>query len=131
MNIQDNSSPLNHLPAEEMDERRRENRKYLNYFSRVIDRESGTVLGYLVDMTTGGALLIGNFPLEPNTPLHIRIDLPEKLFQQAQLDLDVIAVWCHPDGDPEMYRTGLRLLTNEPKDLLILTRLLSSYSSAP
>ena len=113
-----------------MDERRRENRKYLNYFSRVIEQESGAVLGYLVDMTTGGALLVGNYPLDPNTPLRIRIDLPEGLFQQEHLDLDVLAVWCHPDGDPELYRTGLRLMNTAPKDLLILTRLLSSYSSA-
>jgi hypothetical protein len=114
-----------------MDERRRENRKFLNYFSRVIDRESGTVLGYLVDLTTGGALLVGNYPLGPNTPLQLRIDLPEGRFDQEHLDLEVIAVWCHPDGDPELYRTGLRLVNPAPRDLLILTRLMSTHTTAP
>lgn len=112
-----------------MDERRSEDRKYLNYFSRVVDRDSGAMLGYLVDMTTGGALLVGNIPLAPNTPLHLRIDLPEGVFNREQLDLDVTAVWCQPDGDPELYRTGLRLQTADPGDLLILGRLLSGYGA--
>lgn len=112
-----------------MEERRKEIRKYLNYFSRVTDRETGFVLGYLVDLTTGGALLVGNIPLNPGTIFQLRVDLPEGKFKQNQLDLDAKAVWCQPDSDPELYRTGLRLLTNEPGDMLILERLLSGHSA--
>lgn len=110
-----------------MDNRRKEDRKYIKYFSRVTNRESGELLGYLVDMTTGGALMIGNQPLRANTLLDLRLDLPEGRFQEEHLDLEALAVWSQPDEDPELYRTGLRLVENDPKVFLILTRLLSSY----
>lgn len=112
-----------------MDDRRRESRRYLSYFSRVIDRDSGYMLGYLVDMTTGGALLVGNIYLQPNSTLRLRLDLPDGFGPQEQLDLDVRAVWSRPDKDPEFYRTGLQLMNIKPSDLVILERLLSLHGS--
>ena len=113
-----------------MDDRRSENRKFLSYFSRVVERDSGYLLGYLVDLTTGGALLVGNIYLEPNSPLRLRLDLPEGLTLQEQLDLDVMTVWSRPDQDPELYRTGLRLIDVTPSDLLILEKLLNQHGSS-
>jgi len=113
-----------------MDDRRRESRKFLTYFSRVIDRDSGYMLGYLVDLTTGGALLVGNIFLQPNSALRLRLDLPDGLTSQEQLDLDVRAVWSRPDTDPEFFRTGLQLTNIQPLDLMILERLLNLHGSA-
>ncbi len=110
-----------------MQERRKNDRKYLTYFSRVVDRENGLLLGYLVDMTTGGALMIGTLPLKVNSDFHLRIDLPDNFAPQEQLDIDAKAVWCMPDTDPELYRTGLQLQQVKPSDLLTLEKLLSNY----
>jgi hypothetical protein len=112
-----------------MDERRRESRKYLSYFSRVVDRDSGYMIGYLVDMTTGGALLVGNIFLQPNTSLRLRLDLPDGFSTLEQLELDVRAVWSRPDKDPEFYRTGLQLMNIRPSDLVVLERLLSLHGT--
>jgi len=110
-----------------MDDRRRQERKYLTFFSRVLDRDNGLLLGYLVDMTTGGALMIGSVPLKVNSEFHLRIDLPDHFAPQEQLDIDVKAVWSMPDTDPELYRTGLKLGKVDPMDLLTLEKLLSNY----
>lgn len=115
--------------ASEMDDRRRESRKYLSYFSRVIDRDSGYMLGYLVDMTTGGALLVGNIFLQPNSVLKLRLDLPDGFGSQEQLDLEVQTVWSRPDKDPEFYRTGMKLININPSDLILLERLLNLHGS--
>jgi hypothetical protein len=112
-------------------DRRKENRRYLTYFSRVIDRETGHTLGYLVDLTTGGALLVGNLPLKTNTIFQLRIDLPEGIFDKEQLDVKARAVWNQPDSDPEFYRTGLQLVDIQPLDLLILERLLTNFGTTP
>lgn len=113
-----------------MDERRSERRKLLSYFSRVVERDSGYLLGYLVDLTTGGAMMVGNIYLEPNSPLSLRLDLPEDFTPQEKLDLEVLTVWSRPDQDPELYRTGLRLVDIKPADLLILEKLLNLHSSS-
>ena len=112
-----------------MDDRRRESRRFLTYFSRVLDRETGIMLGYLVDLTTGGALLIGNVYFKPDTLLQLQLDLPEGFTAQDQLEMDVRAVWSRPDTDPEFYRTGLKLVNIKPTDLMILERLLNIHGS--
>ena len=112
-----------------MEERRSENRKFLTYFSRVIDRDTGIMLGYLVDLTTGGALLIGNVSLKPDSVLLLRLELPDDFTPQERLEIEARAVWSQPDSDPEFYRTGLQLLNMNPKDLNSLTKLLSFHSS--
>jgi len=110
-----------------MDDRRNQDRRYLTYFSRVIDRNNGRLLGYLADLTTGGALLVGNFPLKIGEVFQLRVDLPEEFTSRNQMDIEAKAVWSQPDIDPEFYRTGLQLLAIYPEDLLILERLLSDY----
>ena len=112
-----------------MDDRRKESRKFLTYFSRVMDRKTGIMLGYLVDLTTGGALLIGNVSLKPESVLQLRLDLPEGFATQEQLDMEARAVWSRPDTDPEFFRTGLQLVKIKPGDLVILERLLSLHGT--
>jgi hypothetical protein len=112
-----------------MDERRREERRFLTYFSRVVDRNNGRMLGYLVDMTTGGAMLVGNISLKLQQTYDVCVDLPDGFADLEQLDLVVRAVWIQPDTDPEFYRTGLQLVKIEPKTLLILERLLQKFSA--
>jgi hypothetical protein len=110
-----------------MEERRKEVRKYLTYFSRVIDRETGLLLGYLVDLTTGGALMVSSMPIKTNVVFNLRVDLPEGFASQGQFDLQAKSIWSQPDTDPEFYRTGLQLLEIRPIDLLTLEQLLSNY----
>jgi hypothetical protein len=110
-----------------MDDRRRQDRKLMTYFSRVMDRNNGRLLGYLVDMTTGGALVIGNVPLRVNSIFQLRIDLPESYGERTQLDIEARAIWSQPDPDPDLYRTGIQLIGVDPADLQILERLITDY----
>jgi len=112
-----------------MEERRRLSRKYLSFFSRVVDRNTERLLGYLVDLTAGGALMIGNISLKPGTLLSLRIDLPEDFSPQDQLDLIAKVVWILPDVDPELYRTGLQMVEIQPSDQGVMERLLTDYAS--
>ncbi len=41
-----------------------------------------------------------------------------------------LTVWSRPDQDPELYRTGLRLVNVQPSDLLILEKLLDRHGSS-
>jgi hypothetical protein len=112
-----------------MDERRRTPRKYLNYFSRVTEQRTGRMLGYLVDLHTGGALLVGNIPLDTNVEYELRIDLPEGFSTTNEMSIKARAVWVRPDDDPEFYRIGLQLTQISLEDLVTLERLLSSYGA--
>ena len=110
-----------------MEERRKEVRKYLTYFSRVIDRDTGLLLGYLVDLTTGGALMVSSMPIKTDVVFNLRVDMPEGFSPQGQLELQAKSIWSQPDTDPEFYRTGLQLMEVRPTDLVTFERLLSNY----
>jgi len=112
-----------------MEERRKLARKYLSFFSRVMDPSSERLLGYLVDLTTGGALMIGNISLEQGEILPMRIDLPEEFSPLEQLNLIAKVIWIVPDVDPELYRTGLQMVEIKPSDLEVLEQLLTKYAS--
>jgi hypothetical protein len=114
-----------------MEERRRFDRAVLKYFSQVVDRTNGVVLGYLVDMTTGGALLIGDFPLKVNDIFKLRLDLPENFADKDHLDFEAKAVWTRPDPFSDYHRTGLKLLDINPLDLFILERMIVDYGILP
>lgn len=112
-----------------MNERRKFDRKFLAYFSRVIDRQTGTLIGYLVDMTPGGVMIISNYPLQVKSQYELLIDLPEdgETKDEVHLEVQAKAIWCMQDNDPELYRTGLELTHINPEHLALLKKVISNY----
>jgi hypothetical protein len=111
-----------------MENRRIKDRKYLTYFSRVVDQNTGLMIGYLVDLSEDGAQLVGSFPIKIHDVFQLRIDLPENFSSEEFLDIEAEAMWSQPDSDPEFYRTGMRLVNFPEANKDILQRLLSNYS---
>ena len=101
-------------------------RKYLIYFSRAVDRHTGDLIGYLSDLSTGGAMIISPKQLEPNTHLHLSIDLPEG-FSPSILNLNARVIWCNPDSDSDTYRSGIQLLNVTAQEMSLLGRVLSKH----
>lgn len=112
----------------EPENRRKQERRLLTYFSRVIDNKNGRLLGYLVDMTTNGAMIVGNVPLKVNDDFNLRIDLPENIADKQQLIVSMKVVWTKPDPDPELYRTGLKFIHVADDDLAVMKKVIAEFS---
>lgn len=112
-----------------MENRRQQNRKYLTYFSSVVEPESGQLLGYLVDLTTGGALMVGTIPLQLHEIFKLHVELPEDFAPQRYLEINAKVVWRQQDEDPEFYRTGLQLIDMKGAELLQLERLINMHGA--
>ena len=109
-------------------ERRKLERKYLVIYSRVFDRKSGKILGYLGDMTPEGAMIIGEHRIEPGREMELRFDLPELLeLERDHLDLHAQSIWCNPDVDPSFVNTGFHFLNLDAQDLRIVEMLIDLY----
>lgn len=107
-------------------DRRKLERKYLTFFTRVINRRNGQLIGYMADLTTGGAMLISEKPLSTGDLISISMDLPDG-FPQEVLELEVRVVWTQPDIDPELHRNGLQLIGATTEEISLLSRLVSDY----
>lgn len=110
-----------------MDNRRKQNRKYLTFFSRVVNRKTGRLVGYLADLTIKGGMLIGDKPIGKDTVLHLRMDLPDNFSAQEYLDFDAKAVWTKPDADPDFYKTGLFFMDISEEDFALLDQILNEF----
>ena len=110
-----------------MEERRQLKRKYLAFFTRDYDRESGQMLGHLDNVSADGAMIIGQIPIETHKSFRLRMDLSEYVFGKAHLDFEARSVWCQPDLDPSFYNTGLQFLDIAPQDVAIIERIMAEY----
>ena len=111
-----------------MQERRKISRKYLAIYSRVFDRSSGRVLGYLSDLTDGGAMIISDSSIAENQDISLRFDLPDPaLFSIDHLNIDTHIIWCRPDIDPAFYNIGFKFKTISEEQAKIIEEMIVAY----
>jgi len=110
-----------------MEERRKYPRRYLNFFTRVFDLKSGELLGYLGDITTAGAMVISELPIDPEVTFKLRMDLPEHQFGKDRLDMEARSLWCQPDINPQFFNTGFEFLKLEEEDIQVIERIVQQY----
>jgi hypothetical protein len=111
-----------------MDERRKLLRKYLVVYSRVFDRNDGSIIGYLSDLSQEGAMIISDDPLPPNKLMQLRFDLPDpSAFDTDHLNVDVRVAWCSPDIDPSFWNIGFQFTNVDEKRAKIVEQMIEVY----
>ena len=104
-----------------MQDRRKLPRKDLMSYSQVFDLSRGKLIGYLGDLTSIGAMVIGDEPLKVEEKLTISIQLPElPKINAIRLTLPVRVVRCHQDISPEYFNIGVEFdqVTEEQKKII-------------
>jgi hypothetical protein len=96
-----------------MDERRKLKRRHIMFYSRVFDRKTGKLLGYLGNITMEG--------------YKIRMDLPEYIYQKSALYFQAESLWCDSDVDPNFHNTGFKLKEINQEDKQIITSFIKDY----
>lgn len=111
-----------------MQERRKISRKYLAIYSRVFDRTTGRVLGYLSDLTSGGAMIISDTSTTEGQDISLRFDLPDpSLFSTDHLNIEARIVWCQPDIDPAFFNIGFEFTEISPAQAKTIDEMIGAY----
>jgi hypothetical protein len=113
-----------------MSDRRRESRKKVMAFTPVRDAKSGALLGYLGDLNMLGVQVIGEKPLEPNTYITLRIDLPSDLpgITASRLSISARVARCVVDEDTSHeFHIGFAFLEVKPEQAQIIQAVLDRY----
>jgi len=110
-----------------MDERRKFKRRYLMYYSRVFDRRTGRVIGYIVDLTPDGAMIISEDPIDQNISFRLRMDMPEDISDKEFIDFEAMSVWCRKDVDPHFWDNGFHLTDILEEDIHLIERMIAEY----
>jgi hypothetical protein len=104
-----------------MQERRKQPRRELMSYSQVYDLYDGKLIGYLGDINLLGAMVIGDSPLDVNTPLTISIQLPELPgITATRMAMPVRVAYCKKDLSPEYFNIGVefQLVTDNQKKII-------------
>ncbi len=110
-----------------MSEKRKFNRVHLIHYLRLFDRKTGDLIGNLVDLTSEGLQLISEKPIENGTLLEIRMEFPEEVDGQQELQLNAEAVWCDHKLDPDLFSVGCKLIPVTPTQVTIIRDLIENY----
>lgn len=111
-----------------MQERRKIERKHLMAYTQVFDLYAGHLLGYLGDLHSDGAMVIGDKPLKENTELTLAIELPELSGVTAsRITIPARSAWCQPDISPEFFNIGFEFKEVTQEQKVIIEAILKNY----
>ncbi len=88
---------------------REQDRKALIYSLKVVNRDTGELLGYVVNMNLRGMMLLAGRPASTRVTVPLRIDLPRNVMSEPHLDATGEIRWCRRQA-PDKYYIGIRLV---------------------
>jgi len=93
-----------------MSEQRINKRLHLIYYLRVFDKKNNTLLGHLVDITTGGFMLLSENPIKTGIEFALSMDVPLPEGLTERVELNAKSCWSNQDANPAFYDTGFQFL---------------------
>lgn len=114
-----------------MSERRRIERKDFSYYMRLIDNDTGEIIGHLTDISTGGFKIDCQSPIPLNKDFRFRMDLTSEVADKPYMQFLARSRWCHVDPlDPFLYNVGFQLINITPSDNEIFNRMMQTYGKS-
>lgn len=93
-----------------MTEKRIFKRKHLIYFLKVMERVTDRLVGFMVDLTPEGVMIMSESPIEVEKICQFKILLPTDTNRKKYLTLDAKSKWCKKENSANFYDTGFELI---------------------
>lgn len=103
-----------------MSERRSRVRKFTSSYFLVYDRDSGILLGRILDLTPEGAMMISDEPVDMSAEYQCRMVMPIMVGMRRELNFDAEVRWTRENNKWEWFETGFKFkdLTDADRDLI-------------
>ncbi len=98
-------------------------------FFLVQDRKTDKVVGYLIDISTGGILLIAYEPFKNNNNYSFRMDFTPVLDYEYKIEFDVRCAWAINNKEVECNITGFEFTKISKDDIEIIKSVINRYSA--
>ncbi|MCJ7434363.1 MAG: PilZ domain-containing protein [Anaerolineales bacterium] len=113
-----------------MPERRKLNRREFSDYLRLMNENTGELVGHLSDISTGGFKMESKNPISANLDFLLRMDNISAVADKDHLVFSARSRWCRPDStDPALYNVGFQLIDIAPEDIEIFFRIFEKYGS--
>ena len=103
-------------------------RRNFSYYMRVLDKNTGELIGQISDISTGGFKLESSKPVAVGLTMELCIDQVRELAGRSFIAFSARTRWCERDPyDPTIYNVGIQLLDMTPADYDIFVKIFNSY----
>lgn len=111
-----------------MKDQRNEERVKAMIFTAVYEQKGRVLLGFLGDLTTQGAMVMGEKPIETDRDLTLVIEFKGATeIPGGQLTLPAHVAHCDVDKDTAYYHTGFKFLELKEDDEKVIEALVAKY----
>ncbi len=111
-------------------ERRKRDRRTFSHYMRLMNENTGELVGHLVNISPEGFRLESLRAIPLNTDYPLRIELPGDITDKPYMVFIARSKWCHPDRiDPTLFDAGFQIVDMTPSDLEIFKKIFERYGS--
>jgi len=94
-----------------MDREKRKHTRSRSIFDlKVMDRDTLLVIGYLLDLSSGGLGIISDDPIETQHTFRLELTIPLDEKHQDRIVFVAKSIWCQKAPDAELYNTGFQFM---------------------
>lgn len=109
-------------------ERRRLKRHNVSYYLPVMDRNSGQVIGHMVDISPVGFMMDCKAPIPSNKKYDLHLDFMEDIAGHAFFDFSAYSKWCRHDSiQPYLFNAGFEITDLARADLEVIRSIMDKY----
>ncbi|MCB9109668.1 MAG: PilZ domain-containing protein [Anaerolineales bacterium] len=109
-------------------EKRKLPRRNFSYYMRVLDKNTGELIGQITDISTGGFKLESSKPMPAGLDMDLCIDQVNQISMKSFITFSARTRWCGTDPyDPTIYNVGFQLIDMTPADYDIFVKMFNAY----
>jgi PilZ domain len=113
-----------------MPERRKLDRRTFSYYMRLMNENTGELIGHLADISTGGFRMESLKPIPSNVDFKFRIELTSEVANVPYMVFGARSQWCQRDHiDQSTFNVGFQILDMTPANVEIFSRMFEKYGS--
>ncbi len=106
-------------------DQRRVKRRHLIYYLRVMEQDLNEVIGYLVDITTHGIMIMSESPIDPGVTMKLKVLLQTDMSEKEYLNFGAKCKWCKKSINDISYDVGFELLDVSGDDFKDIEQIIS------
>ena len=111
-------------------ERRNKDRRDFSYYMRVMNENTGELVGHMADISLGGFRLESQKPISKNTEYPLRIELSSDISDKPFIVFIASSKWCQPHFfDTTLYNVGFQIVNMNSEDRKSFDKIYDLYGS--
>lgn len=116
------------MDARVLKEQRLIQRHQLQYYLQVFNRITDKPLGYIVNISLHGMMLVSKAPLLTHAMFELELKVPNAINGKRHITFEALSHWCKPDVEPNCFDTGFSF-TKPSEELKNVVEALTEYFS--